>query len=48
MPTHDPWCIDHYTKKYPYCYWADGKELPMQRGKTFIVVTNDVTEVSYK
>ena len=26
----------------------DGKELPMQRGKTFIVVTNDVTEVSYK
>ena len=26
----------------------DGKELPMQRGKTFIVVTNDVTEVSYR
>lgn len=26
----------------------DGNELPMQRGKTFIVVTNDVTEVSYK
>lgn len=26
----------------------DGAELPMQRGKTFIVVTNDVTEVSYK
>lgn len=26
----------------------DGEELPMQRGKTFIVVTNDVTEVSYR
>ncbi|MBE5803823.1 MAG: DUF3048 domain-containing protein [Clostridiales bacterium] len=26
----------------------DGSELPMQRGKTFIVVTNDVTEVSYR
>lgn len=26
----------------------DGKELPMQRGKSFIVVTNAVTEVSYK
>lgn len=26
----------------------DGEELPMQRGKSFIVVTNDVTEVSYK
>lgn len=27
---------------------ADGKELPMQRGKTFIVVTNEITEVSYR
>lgn len=26
----------------------DGKELPMQRGKSFIVVTNSVTEVSYR
>ncbi len=26
----------------------DGEELPMQRGKTFIVVTNPVTEVSYR
>lgn len=26
----------------------DGEELAMQRGKSFIVVTNDVTEVSYK
>lgn len=26
----------------------DGEELAMQRGKTFIVVTNEVTEVSYK
>lgn len=26
----------------------DGKEMPMQRGKTFIVVTNGVTEVAYK
>ena len=26
----------------------DGAELPMQRGKTFIVVTNSVTEVSYR
>ena len=26
----------------------DGEELEMQRGKTFIVVTNDVTEVAYR
>ncbi len=26
----------------------DGKELQMQRGKTFIVVTNKVTEISYR
>lgn len=26
----------------------DGEELPMQRGKSFIVVTNDVTDVSYR
>ena len=26
----------------------DGKEMPMQRGKTFIVVTNGVTEVAYR
>lgn len=26
----------------------DGAELPMQRGKSFIVITNDVTGVSYK
>lgn len=26
----------------------DGKELKLQRGKTFFIVTNDVTEVSYK
>lgn len=26
----------------------DGKELPMQRGKSFIIITNDVTEVSYR
>lgn len=29
MAVIDPWCIDNYVKKYPYCYWADGKELPM-------------------
>lgn len=26
----------------------DGEELPMQRGKTFVVVTNAVTDVSYR
>lgn len=26
----------------------DGEELSMQRGKTFIVITNDVTDVSYR
>lgn len=26
----------------------DGEELAMQRGKTFIVITNDVTDVSYR
>lgn len=26
----------------------DGEELPMQRGKSFIVITNEITEVSYR
>lgn len=50
MAVIDPWCIDHYTKKYPYCYWADGKELPMtmRDAKRIFQLEPDPPEVEHE